>query len=484
MTQKVAVICGRPNVGKSSLFNALLKRRVAIVDPTAGVTRDRVTAELRRGRKSCLLVDTGGMGLFDEIALKDEVERQIGIALALADVVVFVVDTKDGVLPADQQIARELRTLRKPLILAVNKCDGAQLERDAAQFYELGLGEPIAVSAVEKLGVENLAEAILEHSPYDAGEDASGDEAADDEEAAVERASRAMDEDDGAGGDDGDPAREPSDPLEPQIPDRPIRIAIVGKVNSGKSTFLNKVVGEERAIVSDIPGTTRDAIDAPFMHRGRRFIAVDTAGLRKRRVVEGTPDFYGQSRATEALRRADAVLLLVDATRKVSQIDKGIASAIANSSKPVVVGVTKWDLAKAAGKTPGEYEPYLRQQLPNLEFAPIVFLSAMTGFNVGALLDVVVAVYEQSFVRVPTALLNRVIENSFQTRAPRVGRGKFPKILYATQTGVHPPTFVLFVNEKKLFGGEFARFLGNRLREAFPFKEVPMRIHFRERAAR
>lgn len=498
-TLPIVVICGRPNVGKSSLFNALLKRRVAIVDPTAGVTRDRVTANVERYGAQFQLVDTGGLGLFDEIQLKDEVERQIGIALDLADLVLFVVDAKDGLMPHDQEIARRLRTLDKPLLLVANKADGPGHEREAAQFLRLGFGEPIVVSALEKLGVEPLCEAIVDalkreglHVAAESAElDDDGDEIVDDEPALEElEAADAefddleLDPDEGEPSDDDDEGASASSEVaagDAEAAKRPIRLAIVGKVNAGKSTFMNRVLGEERVIVSPIAGTTRDAIDAPFSHAGRDFVAIDTAGLRKRRVVEGTPDFYGVSRAKEAIRRCDVVLLFVDATRDVSQIDKALAQAVAFSSKPVVVCVSKWDLAELAGRTPDEYLPYLRQQLPLLEFAPIVFLSTQRDFNVDETLDIAADVHDQAGFRAPTGLLNRALEQAFATEKPRVSRGKIPHVLYVTQTRVRPPTFVVFVNDKKLFGNEWSRFLANRLRDTFPFGEVPLRIHFRER---
>ncbi|MBI4878211.1 MAG: ribosome biogenesis GTPase Der [Planctomycetes bacterium] len=438
MNEPVAVICGRPNVGKSSLFNAMLRRRVAIVDPTAGVTRDRVAARVERTSGAFLLVDTGGIGLFDDVALKDEVESQIEAALCSADLVLLVVDVRDGVLPADEAIARELRILGKPILLVVNKCDGAANERVLGPFYSLGLGEPRAVSALERFGVEALVEDILERLP----------------------------------------CRE-----EPQHEegDAPIRLAVVGKVNSGKSTLVNLLVGEQRVIVSEMPGTTRDAVDVPFARGGRRFIAVDTAGIRKRRVVEGTADFYAQARASEAIRRSDVVLLLIDAARKFSQIDKGIASEVGRSGKPVVIGVTKWDLARDAGKIPEDYRAYLAQQLPMLDFAPVVFLSAVEDFNVDAALDAVAAVYAQAGYRAPTGPLNRIIEEAETRRFPRVKKSRVPKILYVTQTAVRPPTIIVFVNDRKLFGDEYARYLANRLREQLPFNEVPLRIHFRDR---
>lgn len=441
MRVPVVVLCGRPNVGKSSLFNALIKRRVAIVDPTAGVTRDRVTAEIERYGGKFLLVDTGGLGLFDEIELKKEVERQIEVALELADVVLFVVDAKDGPLPFDAEIARKLRKLDKPIMLVANKADGPSAERAAAQFGRLGLGDPIAVSSLEKLNVEGLCEDLVEKL----------------KEMGFDHEESSRDE-------------------EP-----PIKIAIVGKVNSGKSTFVNRIVGEERVIVSSVPGTTRDAVDAPFEYGGRKFVAIDTAGLRKRRVVEGTPDFYGTGRATEAMRRCDVVLLFVDAEREVSQIDKSLATLVAESGKPVVIAVSKWDLAKQARRNEEEFEPYLAQQIPWLEFAPVVHLSVMANQNVEKLLDTVVEVHEQSGFRVPTAQLNKVLENAFAMEKPRVGRGKFPKVMYVTQTGIRPPTFIVFVNEKKLFGDEWARFFANRMREAFPFSQVPLKVFFRER---
>lgn len=438
MNPPTVVICGRPNVGKSSLFNSILKRRVAIVDPAAGVTRDRVSALVERLGREFILIDTGGIGLFDDIDLKVEVERQIETALRLADVILFLVDAKTGLIPADELIAKELRQLDKPMILVANKCDGVSIERELPELFGIGLGEPFPVSALERLGVDELVEEIIERLPPD-------------------------DEND------------PSEPSEERI-----RLAIVGKVNSGKSTLVNLLVGEERVIVSDIPGTTRDAVDVPFERGGRKFVAIDTAGIRKRRVVEGTADFYGHARASEALRRADAVLLLVDATKKVSQIDKGIANEVARSAKPVVIGVSKWDLAKEAGKTTSEYEPYLKQQLPNLEFAPVTFLSAHAGINVDGTLQTCAEMYDQAGHRAATGPLNRLVERAMVRRFPRVGRGKFPKIKYITQTGVRPPTFVVFVNDKKLFGDEYARYLANRFREELAFEEVPLRIFFRE----
>jgi GTP-binding protein len=442
------VICGRPNVGKSSLFNAVLRRRVAIVDPTAGVTRDRVEARVERPGGSFFLMDTGGIGQFDNALLKDEIERQIQYALQDADLIVLVVDAGDGCLPADAEIARRLRHLDKPVVLVANKCDGVQQERASADFMRLGFGAPIAVSARERYGVEELVETILERMPEDAGE-------------------------------------EPEDPADGEAvvddPNRPIRIAIVGKVNSGKSTLMNLLVGSERVIVSPLAGTTRDSIDAPFEWHGRKFIAVDTAGIRKHRAVDGTPDFYSQGRAEESIRRCDVVLFLIDATREISQIDKAIARTVADSARPVVLCITKWDLAQQAGKTPDEYEPYVHQQLHALAFAPVCFMSALTKFNVDAALKTAIDLYVQSSYRVGTGELNRVIEQSESRQVPRVGRGKFPKMYYATQTGVRPPTFVVFVNEGKLFGDEYARYMANRMRQCFPFGEVPLRVFFKER---
>lgn len=434
---QTVVICGRPNVGKSSLFNSMVKRRVAIVDPTAGVTRDRVTARVERPFGAFEVVDTGGIGMVDELKLEHEVRRQIDTALALADQILFVVDAKEGLLPADEIIARELRGLGKPIILVANKCDGVSVEREVAPFYRLGLGQPRPVSALERYGVEALVESIIAGLPAAAAEDAAAEQ--------------------------------------------PIRLAIVGKVNSGKSTLVNLLAGEERVIVSDLPGTTRDAVDVPFRRGGRSWVAVDTAGMRKRRVVEGTADYYGQSRAAEAIRRADAVLLLLDATREVSQIDKSIARAVAASARPVVVGVTKWDLAEAAGRSAAEYEPYVRQQLPMFEFAPLAFLSARTGFNVDATLELMASLHEQSGHRAATGPLNRIVEEAARAHLPRVGRGRFPKLFYATQTGVHPPTIVVFVNDRRMFGDEYARYLANRFRERLPFRAVPLRIVFRDR---
>ncbi|MFH0947182.1 MAG: ribosome biogenesis GTPase Der [Planctomycetota bacterium] len=439
MNESTIVICGRPNVGKSSLFNAMLRRRVAIVDPMAGVTRDRIVAQVERPFGSFLAVDTGGIGLFDETALKAEVESQIEAALSFAKLIVFVVDARDGLIPADLVIAKELRSLGKPILLVANKCDGVSIEKELPAFYRLGFGEALAVSATERFGVENLVERIIALLP-------------------------ARDE---------EPEDRDSNPV--------IRLAVVGKVNSGKSTLVNLLVGEERMIVSEIAGTTRDAVDAPFERKGQKYIAIDTAGMRKRRVVEGTADYYAHARASEAIRRCDVVLLLVDATRKVSQIDKGIAHAINATARPVVIGVTKWDLAEEAGRNPADFKPYIQQQLPMLEYAPLCFLSALKNFNVDETLDVVASVYAQSSYRSATGPLNRIVEQAAVQRLPRASASKFPKILFATQTGIRPPTVVVFVNDKKLFDDEYGRYLANRLREQLPFDEVPIRVIFRDR---
>lgn len=441
MKTPTIVLCGRPNVGKSSLFNALLRRKVAIVDPTPGVTRDRVEAVIERRGRALRVVDTGGVGGADAWELLPDVEAQIETALALADLVVLVVDAKEGLTPADREVARRLRRLGRPVVVAANKCDGVRVEREAIEFTALGFGDPVALSARTRRGVEDLVDRVLEQLPEHP--EASGE---------AEDARR----------------------------ERPLRVAVVGKVNSGKSTLVNRLSGEDRVIVSPMPGTTRDAVDVEFELGGRRFVAVDTAGLRKRRVVEGKPDFYAQARAESAILRSQAVVFLLDATREISQVDKAIGRRVAESGRPVVLALSKWDLAEAAGRTLDAFEPYVRRRLPMLDFAPLSALSATEGTGVEETFSLLVELHAQSGHRVGTGELNRVVARAMERRFPRVGRSKVPKLRYVTQTGVHPPTFVVFVNDRRLFGDEYRRYLARRLRVDLPFGEVPLRIVFRD----
>jgi len=435
MSVPAVVIAGRPNVGKSSLFNFLAQRRIAIVEPTAGVTRDRISTFVDYDGRRIELVDTGGMGVEDADLLTDEIERQIQIALEKADLILLVTDITQGVLPQDAEIANRLRRLGKPILLVGNKADSPRQEQAWADLCELGLGEPMLTSAVQSSGYHDLMEAILESLPQ-------------------------------AG-----PA--------PQAAEEPVTFAIVGKRNAGKSTFINALVQEERVIVSERPGTTRDAVDVHFEKDGKTYIAIDTAGLRRRAQMHHAVEFFSFTRAEAAIRRAEVVLMFFDATVELSKVDKKLAMMVRDSSKPCALVVNKWDLA--VGKEPEEYEYYFSRVLPGLTFAPIVFMSAKEGTNVLGALDIVRELHKQASIRVPTADLNEAVREAIAHRKPRPRRNKLPKVYYATQVSVNPPTIVLFVNNPALFSAGYKRYLGNYLRNVLPFSEIPIRIIYRER---
>lgn len=433
----VVAIVGRPNVGKSTLFNALAGKRISIVEPTAGVTRDRVTTWIELdGKRTIELVDTGGIGIVDVEDIRAHVEQQILLALEAADVVVFVVDVREGVAPLDLEVAARLRRVGKPVVLVANKADVLQLEPYAGEFYALGFGDPFAMSALEGYGASDLKERIAAVLPP---------------------------------------------PGEGKAPDDVMKVAVVGKRNAGKSTFINALCREERMIVSDIPGTTRDAVDVRFERDGEVFIAIDTAGLRKKRSIENAIELFSQSRTQESIERADVVVLIMDVTEEISIVDKNLAQWIADNEKPCVLVGNKWDLAREQIVT-GEFHEYLQRKLPKLQFSPVVFTIAAEGKGVGQVLSIARDLYRQAHVRVATPEINRTLEDALKVVAPRIGReGTKPKIYFATQTAVAPPTIVVFVNKPALFDERYRRYLVNRLRERFDFAEVPVRLVFRER---
>ncbi len=433
MPLPLIAIVGRPNVGKSTLFNTLLGRRVSIVDPTAGTTRDRVAAILRHGGRAVELVDTGGIGLVDESRLEDHINAQVDVAMEEATVVVFVVDAREGIRPLDRRVADRLRRLGRPVILAANKADTRGLEQDAAEFHALGLGEPVPFSALHRINATEVRDRAFALLP-------PGD---------AER------------GDEG------------------IRIAIVGRRNAGKSTFLNALAGAARVITSDLPGTTRDAVDVRIRRKGRDYTFIDTAGVIKKARVDHAVEFYAQVRTVEAVERCQGALLLLDIAEKVSQADKKVAAIVAEARRPVVVVGNKWDLSRADAETFGEY---IRHELPGLRFAPISFTSAKEGTNLWETVDLAVDLVGQAGTRVETAAVNRLFRRALEERSPKVQRTRVPKVFYATQVGTGPPSFVVFVNEPRLFPATYRRFLENRIRAEFPFGEVPIRLTFRARS--
>lgn len=428
-------IVGRPNVGKSSLLNRLVGRRVSIVEPTAGVTRDRVSAMVEAGGRRFEIVDTGGLGLVDEAQLKDHVEAQIQVAIASADLVLFVVDGKEGRVPSDDMVARRLRTLGKPMLLVVNKVESRLDEVATAEWLRLGFGDPHATSAKEGWGVSDLMEAILSHLP--------------------ERT-------------------EAEDEIEGDV----LKFAIVGKRNSGKSTLVNQLAGEERVIVSEIAGTTRDAVDVAFDFDGRRLVAIDTAGVRKKKSLEHAIELFAHTRATESIRRAGIAVHMFDVREQISQVDKSVAAYCVQHHKPVVLVGNKIDLAPDLDLE--RWDAYIKQQLPGLDHAPVVFASAKEGMNVRELVDVLFELRDQSRIDMPTPKLNAALQDAKTRLMPSSG-GHFPKLFYGTQIGKEPLTALVFVNEPKLFKGQYERYLVQRLRDAFGCPEVPIRIVFRRR---
>ncbi len=436
MSIPAVVIAGRPNVGKSSLFNFLSQRRIAIVEPTPGVTRDRISTTVNYEDRQFELIDTGGMGIEDMDQLTDEVERQIQIALEKADLILFVTDIMEGVLPQDKEIAVRLRTLDKPIVLVANKADARHIEEGYAAFYALGLGEPVLSSAAQSMGYHDLMQAIIAKLP----------EAGPAPEAEVE----------------------------------PVTFAIVGKRNAGKSTFINTLVQEERLIVSERAGTTRDAVDVYFEKEGKTYIAIDTAGLRRRGQMRHAIEFFSFTRAEAAIRRAEVVLLFFDATAEISKVDKKLGLMVRSSSKACALVINKWDLA--VGREPHEYERYFSANLPGLTFAPLIFVSAKEGMNVMGVLDIVRELHRQATIRVSTSDLNEAIKEAVARRKPRPQHNKLPKIHHGTQVSNNPPTLVLFTNFPHLFGEPYKRYLANYFRKALPFHEIPIRIVFRERS--
>ena len=430
------VIVGRPNVGKSSLLNRLAGRRVSIVEPTAGVTRDRIGANLSWQDRTFEVIDTGGLGLVDEVQLKEHVEAQIETALAGGDAVLFVVDGKEGMVPGDQMVAERLRRLGATVQLVANKVESQWDEFALGEWQRLGFGDPMPVSAVEGFGITDLKDRIVELLPP--------------------RAEGETDED-------------------PSL----LKFAIIGKRNAGKSTFINLLAGEERVIVSELAGTTRDAVDVLFESGERRMMAIDTAGVRKKRSIADPIELFSYTRATESIRRADVVVLLFDITETIGQIDKRLARYCVEHAKPVLVVGNKLDLADELRLD--KWDSYIKQQLPGLSFAPVSFISALEGENVEPTLDLLYQLRDQARLQVSTARLNEVLQEARDRLTPK-GPGKIPKLFYATQVGTEPLTFMVFVNEPRLFRGQYERYLQNRLREAFECHEVPMHLVFRRRS--
>jgi GTP-binding protein len=433
MSLPVVAIIGRPNVGKSSLLNALAGQMISIVEPTAGVTRDRVSTIIGRDRQYFELVDTGGYGIVDSDRLSEHIEQQIHQAIESANLVLFMVDIRDGVVPLDEKIARLLRKHNLDIIGVANKADTAKMFPAAGEFSRLGFGEFLCISAKNNLNKAVLLDMIFDKIAH----------------------------------------LESDRPTEPAM-----KIAIVGKRNAGKSTLVNAMVGSERVIVSETPGTTRDAVDVRFEKDGKTIIAIDTAGVRqKTRMAHDSIEFYSYVRATHSIQRADVVLFLIDAAVPVSQIDKKLAKFIAEEHKSCIIVVNKWDLAKDSAAT-ADYEDYLTKLLPGLKYAPLAFTTATEGKNIQSVLDLAAEIFKQTTTWIPTTRLNKAFESIKQekTSASRGGKKARPKIYYATQVAVNPITILMFVNKPELFEENYRRFIVNRLRYILPIDEVPIRL--------
>jgi len=437
---KVAIV-GRPNVGKSSVFNWLAERRIAIVDPTPGVTRDRLSTIIEANGRFFDLIDTGGMGVLDADNLTAEVEQQIALALIEAHLLLFVVDVRDGIAPLDELVTERLRTLRtadgkaKQILCVVNKCDSPELDSQAGEFFKLGAEQMVCVSAKHNRGKTELLDWITAHLPTKHEET---------------------------------PA------------DVALKLAIVGRRNTGKSTFINCLAQEERVIVSEVPGTTRDSVDIHFQRDGLEFIAIDTAGVRKKKSLASDVEFYSLARAERSIRRADVVLLFLDSAHSISQVDKQLAAYILEENKPAILVVNKWDLMKGQIVT-GEFGDYLHKVFPSLDYLPVVFITAKDGKNVQMVLNLAQHLQKQASARVGTGELNRLVRLAISQQAPPTRQNRLPRIYYATQAAVSPPTIVLVTNGPELFDNTYQRFLLKTFREHLPFAEVPIKLVLRRR---
>ncbi|MBP7248118.1 MAG: ribosome biogenesis GTPase Der [Negativicutes bacterium] len=432
----IVAVVGRPNVGKSTLINKIARKRIAIVEDMPGVTRDRLYVDVEWLGREFIMVDTGGLEPDSDDPLLQDMMKQSRLAMDEADVILFIVDGRDGMQPSDLEIAHILRTSRKPVLLVVNKVDSQKQEANAYEFYSLGLGDPISISAANMLNFGDLLDDICDHFP-------SPDEMEDD-------------------------------------PDT-LKIAVIGRPNVGKSSLVNSLLGRERMIVSDIAGTTRDAVDSAFQANGQKYTLIDTAGLRKKAKVDDGVERYSVIRTLRAIDRSDVVLMLIDAESGVTEQDKRIAGYAHEAGKAAIILVNKWDLLEKDNSTVNEYTKSLRHELIFLTYAPILFISALTKQRLHKIPEMVSAVSEQNNLRVSTGTLNQVLQDDLAiTPAPSV-RGKRLKIYYVTQADTKPPTFIFFVNDPELFHFSYMRHLENVFRATFGFEGSPIRLWSRGR---
>ena len=433
----VVAVVGRPNVGKSTLFNKLIGRRLSIVDDTPGVTRDRIYGTCEWQNRSVLLVDTGGIEPKTDNILLEKMRAQAQLAMDTASVIIFVTDLRAGVTAADMEIAAMLQRSGKPVVLCVNKCDTiGQLPMEYYEFYNLGLGDPFAVSSVHGLGTGDLLDEVFSHLP-DADQE---------------------DEEDGT-----------------------VQVAVIGKPNAGKSSLVNYISGEERSIVSDMAGTTRDAIDSYVENEHGKFNFIDTAGLRRKSRVDDQIEKYSILRAQMAVERADVCVIMIDATEGFTEQDSKVAGLALEQGKACIIAVNKWDAVEKDGKTMDSFRKKLMVDFSFMSFAPIIFISAKTGQRVDRLLDLIQYVYNQNTMRISTGMLNDLLADATARVQPPSDKGKRLKIYYMTQAGTRPPTFVCFCNRAELFHFSYQRYLENQIRSTFGLEGTPVRFIIRER---
>ena len=433
----IVAVVGRPNVGKSTLFNMLAGQRISIVKDTPGVTRDRIYADVTWLDKSFTLIDTGGIEPDSKDVILSQMREQAQIAINTADVILFMVDVKQGLVDADAKVADMLRRSHKPVILVVNKVDHHEKYlADVYEFYNLGIGDPHPISSTNRMGIGDMLDEVISYFDENLGED--------------------------------------------EEDDRP-RVAIVGKPNVGKSSLINKLLGENRLIVSDVAGTTRDAVDTLITHNKKEYIFIDTAGLRRKNKVKEELEHFMIVRTVSAVERADIVVLLIDGEEGVTEQDAKIAGIAHDRGKAVIIAVNKWDLVEKNNKTVNKYTARIREVLSFMPYAEITFISAMTGQRLQKLFDLIDIVAENHAMRISTGVLNEIMAQAVALQQPPSDKGKRLKLYYMTQTGVKPPTFVIFVNDKKLMHFSYTRYIENQIREAFGFKGTPLKFIIRER---